>query len=133
MGHYIDIDINPTRTGIIGFLVSSGSQEKKTYHFLLFSFLTLNTPLKILNLLLLLAFIPHKQRLLRTPQLRIQTPLIDKLLMRTHLGDLAGFQDDDEIAVVHGAQTVRDEDGGALFFRENGVDVAEEGLLGVGV
>jgi len=53
--------------------------------------------------------------------------------MRAHLRNLAGPQHDDEIAVVHGAQTVRDEDGGALFFREDGVDVAEEGLLGVGV
>jgi len=99
-------------------------------------FLPLNTPLQRPNLLLpllLALLIPHKQRLLRTPQLRVQTALVNKLLMRAHLRNLAGPQHDDEIAVVHGAQTVRDEDGGALFFREDGVDVAEEGLLGVGV
>lgn len=51
--------------------------------------------------------------------------------MRAALRDTTRAQDDDEVRVVDGAQAVCDKDGSAFLLFEDGVDVREEGLLGV--
>jgi hypothetical protein len=72
-----------------------------------------------------------KKSTLTTPKLTIQPAPIHKLLVRPALSDLPAAQHDDEVAVVDGAQPVRDEDGGAVLVLQDAVYVAEEGLLRV--
>lgn len=58
---------------------------------------------------------------------------VEKLFVRATFRDLAVFEDDDEVAVVDGAQSVGDEDGRALLVLEDAVDVLQQGLLGMRV
>lgn len=74
-----------------------------------------------------------EQGLLHRPQLRIQPRAIDQLFVRAAFRDAALLEADDKIRVVDGAQTVSHEDGSALLFLDDGVDVREQGLLGVRV
>lgn len=53
--------------------------------------------------------------------------------MRAAFRHTAILEHDDLIAIVDGAQPVRDEDAGSRFIFEDAVDVLQEGLFGVGV
>ncbi len=53
--------------------------------------------------------------------------------MRAAFRHTAILEHDDLIAIVDGAQPVRDEDAGTGFVFEDAVDVLQQGLFGVGV
>lgn len=53
--------------------------------------------------------------------------------MRAQLGYISLAQNNDDVRVVYCAEPMGDEDRGAFLFFDEGVDVTEEGGLGVGV
>lgn len=74
-----------------------------------------------------------EQHLLGAPELRIHPSAIDKSVVRSLLCYLPIPEDNDEIGVVYGAQSVRDKNGRALFLLEDGIYIIEQCRFRVGV